>query len=1276
MRQLHTISSIGILLLLLVNLTFASELGSDPLDCDSEIIFQEDFGSGSTNPGPPLAGGTITYCYENLAGTCPSNSGITPGSLDDGSYSIMNNPRSGIIYANGDTTAWLSMEDHTVGDSDGYMLVVNASFETGEFYRLNDIPVIGGEDYAFSAWFANILSDVSLNACGNNEVPLNVNFNVEDAETGSLLGSFSSGDIFGSGQPLWEQTEFQFTATSSFINIVLENNGPGGCGNDFAIDDIQLMGCIANTTTAIDDTISACIQEGITANILDNDQDEQGDIQTVSMIIVDTDGDLIPDTEVDAGQAVLIAGLSEELGGYPDMGTISVSANGNLNYVHSSQNLPGMLAIEYIICDDGIPSVCDTAGILLIITCEPNSTLAIDDELTGCEISGITGNVLSNDMDAEGHQLSVSVLLVDLDGDGIPETTANVGQSILTGGVSNEFGPVSAMGELTLQANGTITLVHEPINLAGTVNCNYIVCDNGIPTACDTASVVININCQPEDTLGCRTEVVFTETFGSGMMNPGPQLPLGTITYCYEDLSGSCPSNPGITPGSIDDGSYSIMNDPSTGLIYATGDTTAWASIDDHTPSDTGGYMLVVNASFAPGEFYRLNDIPLVAGEEYAFSAWFANILTPNSIGLCGDQQAPVNVNFIVEDAATGNILGSLSTGDIFSTGIPVWERTEFLFTASSPSVNIVLVNNAPGGCGNDFAIDDIELIGCIANTTTAVDDVLSGCIADAITGNILDNDMDEQGDAQVITNLIIDTDGDLIPETEITTGIPVQAGGFSAINGQVDNMGTLTINSGGGLLFEHNPDDPNGSVVFDYIICDDGIPFKCDTGRVTLLVDCPPPDTLDCVQEVIFMEDFGSGAVNPGSALPAGTITYCYEDLTGSCPSNSGITPGSIDDGSYSIMNNPQTGQISATGDTLAWLSLDDHTDGDVDGYMLVVNADFEPGEFYRRNNVNVVEGEEYLFSAWFANIQSDFSITACEGMHVPVNVNFNVEDANTDSLLGSFSTGDLFATGMAEWTQTIFGFIAASNSINIVLVNNGPGGCGNDFVIDDIELFGCVANTIEAIDDVFSGCEEELISGNVLENDLDPQNDNLAVISILADINGDLMPDGVYEAGQPIAVGGMTETGIEVPRIGILTVYEDGTMTYEHEPYNFPGDVVFEYVVCDNGLPVACDTAQVRIIVDCIPPCFIPDFISPNGDGLNDVFEIECAPDFPDMAVTIYNRWGNMVWFSENGYQNNWDGTWLKNNQPLPDATYYYIVKFNAFLIPDRAGDILLMR
>lgn len=73
------------------------------------------------------------------------------------------------------------------------------------------------------------------------------------------------------------------------------------------------------------------------------------------------------------------------------------------------------------------------------------------------------------------------------------------------------------------------------------------------------------------------------------------------------------------------------------------------------------------------------------------------------------------------------------------------------------------------------------------------------------------------------------------------------------------------------------------------------------------------------------------------------------------------------------------------------------------------------------------------------------------------------------------------------------------------------------------------------------------------------------------------------------------------------------------------------------------------------------IPNIITPNDDGINDIFYIKGIYD-ANWQLEIYNRWGNLVYISYN-YQNNWCG------QNQPDGTYYYILSkqeaiYNGFI------------
>ena len=69
-----------------------------------------------------------------------------------------------------------------------------------------------------------------------------------------------------------------------------------------------------------------------------------------------------------------------------------------------------------------------------------------------------------------------------------------------------------------------------------------------------------------------------------------------------------------------------------------------------------------------------------------------------------------------------------------------------------------------------------------------------------------------------------------------------------------------------------------------------------------------------------------------------------------------------------------------------------------------------------------------------------------------------------------------------------------------------------------------------------------------------------------------------------------------------------------------------------------------------------------SPNGDQNNDYWHIDNIELYPDALVEVFNRWGDRV-YSTKKYINSWEGAWqgLYKNNPLPSATYYYVITLN---------------
>lgn len=116
-------------------------------------------------------------------------------------------------------------------------------------------------------------------------------------------------------------------------------------------------------------------------------------------------------------------------------------------------------------------------------------------------------------------------------------------------------------------------------------------------------------------------------------------------------------------------------------------------------------------------------------------------------------------------------------------------------------------------------------------------------------------------------------------------------------------------------------------------------------------------------------------------------------------------------------------------------------------------------------------------------------------------------------------------------------------------------------------------------------------------------------------------------------------------------------------------PGDMVYTLAVSNSAGCEARDT--IRIIV--LERIWMPDAFSPNGDGLNDRWVLPGIDAFPDAIVTVFTRWGEVIYRSERGYPTPFDGT--RNGVTLPPGIYTYTVR----AIPDKPllrGHVMLLR
>ena len=89
-------------------------------------------------------------------------------------------------------------------------------------------------------------------------------------------------------------------------------------------------------------------------------------------------------------------------------------------------------------------------------------------------------------------------------------------------------------------------------------------------------------------------------------------------------------------------------------------------------------------------------------------------------------------------------------------------------------------------------------------------------------------------------------------------------------------------------------------------------------------------------------------------------------------------------------------------------------------------------------------------------------------------------------------------------------------------------------------------------------------------------------------------------------------------------------------------------------------CQKSIDIIVEDTCNDIVVHDVITPNGDGINDVWVIEGIENYPGNSVAVFDKWGNEL-FHKDDYKNDWYGR-DDRGELLPDGTYFYLVKLNA--------------
>ncbi|MDB5147788.1 MAG: hypothetical protein JWQ57_1808 [Mucilaginibacter sp.] len=179
---------------------------------EGEPVLIEDFGSGTAQIGPKISDGDFSTTYNYI----PSQPG-------EGSYAIANSTVG--MYPE----SWLQTGNHTPGQPNGYMMIVDATNTIDEFYKRTVKTLCPGTTYRFSVYVLNLMKEGGIKP--------DITFSV----TTSLKTKTNHTGPIDNGLG-WLEYDITFSTPSTGGDVIIKmtNNASGGYGNDVALDDISL----------------------------------------------------------------------------------------------------------------------------------------------------------------------------------------------------------------------------------------------------------------------------------------------------------------------------------------------------------------------------------------------------------------------------------------------------------------------------------------------------------------------------------------------------------------------------------------------------------------------------------------------------------------------------------------------------------------------------------------------------------------------------------------------------------------------------------------------------------------------------------------------------------------------------------------------------------------------------------------------------------------------------------------------------------------------------
>ncbi|MBS1662479.1 MAG: T9SS type A sorting domain-containing protein [Bacteroidetes bacterium] len=314
-----------------------------------------------------------------------------------------------------------------------------------------------------------------------------------------------------------------------------------------------------------------------------------------------------------------------------------------------------------------------------------------------------TGNYTDASNDDRGQIVGSAIIIYMGDG-----ATKNAGGSV-TGGTTK---PVFQSGASIFMVAYQVTVTASYGSTITTAGVFHYRTTSNQNVNVPASSLAVSPYYACGSTIG--SNLVTTETngtFGSGTALNRGSAASGVTGFTFTNLAANSPV----------DGQYSVANSTSPGS--STKVFGVWDIMGDHSGTTTGagnapptggasgGYLLVVNATFAPNTIFTTNITGLVANNTYTISLWMRNICPT-----CGNN--PVDGTATTGAGVSPNVSISLNSKSYYSSGNVAytgqWVQKSFTFqNGSSTSATFEIKNNAPGGGGNDWALDDITMQQC-----------------------------------------------------------------------------------------------------------------------------------------------------------------------------------------------------------------------------------------------------------------------------------------------------------------------------------------------------------------------------------------------------------------------------------------------------------------------------------------------------------------------------------------------------------------------------------